>query len=173
MADTPSAPLTHLFRSLTGAVASLLLAACSSTPINTPASEPQAERGDSRIICDSYIVLDMCVRDLLGDGSVDMVYFSDSKEIFMYQHGRREAVAQVMPLHRCAVPLDPAMQATTNRILQRLDLSISEELGIAKELIANYMAAKPTIDACNRRFDGDSKLAQDDFNSDDEDWAIE
>lgn len=52
-------------------------------------------------------------------------------------------------------------------------LCISEELGIAKELIANYMAAKPTIDACNRRFDGDSKLAQDDFNSDDEDWAIE
>ena len=43
------------------------------------------------------------------------------------------------------------MQATTNRILGRADMSTKEEVGIARELIANYLAAKPDIDACSER----------------------
>ena len=140
----------------------LILSGCASTPSPAPAQV------EGKIICDSYIVLDMCVRDLVGDGTVDMVYFSDTKEIFMYQEGRQEAVAQVMPLHRCAVPLNPGMQATTNRILGRTDLSFSQEIEITRDLIANYIAAKPTIDACNSRCD--DAIQEEEFFMGDSDW---
>jgi len=129
----------------------------------------------SREVCDSYIVLDMCVRDFTGDGTVDMIYFSDTHEIFMYQDDRRELVAAVMPLHRCAVPLNPGMQETTNRILHRDNLSLAEELDITRHLISSYVAAKPEIDACNARFEqGGPQLAlQDDSFMDDFDWDDE
>jgi hypothetical protein len=141
----------------------LLLSGCSSTPTPAPAHV------EGKTICDSYIVLDMCVRDLLGDDTVDMVYFSDTMEIFMYQEGRQEAVAAVMPMHRCAVPLNPGMQATTNRILSRADMSFSDEIGITRDLITNYVAAKPTIDACNARFD--DAVVEEEFFMDDADWV--
>ena len=98
----------------------------------------------------------MCVQDLQGDGVVDLIYFTDTKEIFMYQNGKRDLVAEAMPFHRCAVPLDAGMQATTNRILNRENLSVTEELSITMELITNYLAAKPSIDACNARFEDNS-----------------
>ena len=71
-----------------------LLQACSSTPGASPVASK------SKVVCDSYIIMDMCVEDLVGDGTVDMVYFSDTDEIFMYQQGRQDQVAVVMPLHR-------------------------------------------------------------------------
>ena len=91
----------------------------------------------------------------------------------MYQEGRQEEVAQVMPFHRCAVPLNTGMQTTTNRILERTNLTLGEELDITRKLIASYAAAKPTIDACNARFDGDNPgdIAQEDeFFVEDSDW---
>lgn len=118
----------------------------------------------------------MCVQDLQGDGVVDLIYFTDTKEIFMYQNGKRDSVAEVMPFHRCAVPLDAGMQATTNRILNRENLSLTEELSITVELITNYLAAKPSIDACNARFEGNSDeadLPPEGFSQFEEDWDAE
>ena len=132
----------------------LLLTGCASAP------EVKPERTAAYLVCDSYIIFDMCVQDLAGDGAVDMVYFSDSNEIFMYREGMRNEVAEVMPLHRCAVPLDQGMQKTTDRILHRKNMQLKEELAIAKELIVNYAAAKPEIDACNASFDELEGLAQ-------------
>jgi hypothetical protein len=134
-------------RKLLSFIAVLTLAACSSTPPTEP------EQARSSLVCDSYIVLDMCVQDVGGDGTVDMVYFSDTSEIFMYRTGQKQAVAEYLDFHRCAVPLNPGMQKITNRILHRKNMSMTEELDIARQLVANYMAAKPEIDACNSRFD--------------------
>ena len=122
--------------------------------------------------CTSYIIFDMCVRDQFGDGAVDMVYFSDTDEIFMYREGTRDRVELVMPLHRCAVPLNEGMQATTNRILLREDLSMSQELAIKKALLTNYMAAKPEIDVCNARFadKSDGSAEEEPIFMDDSSW---
>ncbi len=111
------------------------------------------------------------MRDLGGDGTVDMVYFSDTNEIFMYQAGDKEAVAEVMPFHRCAVPLTPGMQQTTDRILNRSNLTLSEELDITRELITNYVTAMPEINACNARYEDTAK--EEEFITDDFDWAEE
>ena len=148
----------------------MTLAGCSSTPTTS------TEQVKARIVCDTYIILNMCVEDLAGDGTVDMVYFSDTNEAFMYQQCMHNAVAQVMPLHRCAVPLNVGMQATTNRILGRENLSLSEELDITRQLIANYVAAKPAIDACNARFEDNNPgtIAQEDqFFVEESDWDVE
>ena len=95
------------------AILLLLMAGCASDPITQPA------KVSGKAVCDSYIILDMCVEDLVGDGSVDMIYFSDTREIFMYRDGMKNAVAGEMPFHRCAVPLNSGMQSITNRILKR------------------------------------------------------
>jgi hypothetical protein len=145
----------------------MMLVGCASTP---PAGVSVAQ---GKTVCDSYIVMDMCVQDLMGDGTVDMVYFTDTNEVFMYQAGRQDAVGEVMPFHRCAVPLNAGMQSTTNQILERENLSLTEELDITRRLIANYVAAKPTIDACNARFtqkDPDKPAQKDDFFISGSDW---
>lgn len=153
---------------LAGVVA--ILAGCASTP------DTASRQANGKTVCDSYLILSMCVQDLHGDGTVDMIYFTDTREVFMYQDGQQDSVAEVMPFHRCAVPLDEGMQATTNRILNRSDLSLSEELDITRELIYNYVAAKPTIDACNARFEdttAGNTQQDDDFSVFESDWDVE
>jgi hypothetical protein len=144
-----------------------LLGACAA-----PIPEKQSE-GPGKTICDSYIVMDMCVRDLVGDAVVDIVYFSDTREIFMYRAGWKDTVGKVMPFHQCAVALSPQMQKTTNRILLRENMSLGEELAITRDLISNYMEAKPQIDACNASFDakkGQGSHSGDDFFIEEEAW---
>ncbi|MEH6592784.1 MAG: hypothetical protein V7746_21130 [Halioglobus sp.] len=145
----------------------IFLAGCGTGPVK----EPETTQG--RIVCDSYIILDMCVRDLTADGQVDMIYFTDTEEIFMYRTGMKEAVGGIMPFHQCAVPLSSQMQATTNRILLRGDLSLSEELGITKDLISSYMAAKPEIDACNAQHNKQKGVVdntEEEFYVDEDEW---
>jgi len=145
----------------------LSLAACAVKPTI------EQEQIEGRIVCDSYIILQMCVRDLLGDGVVDMIYFSDTNAVFMYRDGFRETVGEIMSFHRCAVPLSEEMQDITNQILGRKNLSFREELSITKDLLANYMAAKPEINACNARFDNENisdEESADDFFIDEAEW---
>jgi hypothetical protein len=150
-----------------------LLVGCSSTPDNREAASNSVSAAPARVVCDSYLMQDMCVQDLSGDATVDLVYFTDTNEVFMYQEGRKETVEQVMPLHRCAVPLNPGMQATTNQILHRKNLSLTEELDITRKLIVNFVAAKPDIDACNARYEQENpQVAYDEeFSEDDFDWG--
>lgn len=128
----------------------LFLAGCAAGPTI------KEEGSKAKTVCDSYIVLHMCVQDYIGDGVVDMIYFSDTYEIFMYRVGMKDIVADAMPFHQCVVPLSVGMQAISNRILFREDLSFSEELAIKRDLLFAYLAAKPEIDACNASFKGKS-----------------
>jgi hypothetical protein len=146
-------------------------------PLGGCAIEPniQPPAGEGKIVCDTYLVLDMCVRDYVGDGIVDMIYFSDTDEIFMYREGMKALIDQVMPFHVCAVPLSHGMQAITNRILERQDLSLTKEIDIARQLISNYMTAKPEIDACNARHAKKSgqRAPQEERFDDENEWDFE
>ncbi len=147
-----------------------ILPGCAITP------DKMTQQAKGVTVCDSYLVLSMCVQDLDGDDTVDIVYFTDTAEVFMYQEGKQGLVGELMAFHRCAVPLDEGMQATTDRILDRAELSLVEEVTITKELISNYAAAKPTIDACNSAFeatDGDDRQSEADFSQFEEDWDLE
>ena len=145
----------------------LMLQACAITP------DIGSQQAKGVTVCDTYLLFSMCVQDIDGDDTVDMVYFTDTKEAFMYQEGKQALVGKVLPFHRCAVPLDTGMQTTTNRLLERDTLSLTEEISITKELIVNYALAKPAIDACNARFEdaeSDSKQQTPDFSQFEEDW---
>ncbi|MFK7978294.1 MAG: hypothetical protein AB8C02_19320 [Halioglobus sp.] len=148
-----------------------LVSGCASSP-----PEPAEDRAVGKAVCDTYIILSMCVEDIDLDGTVDMVYFTDTLEAFMYQDGKKSEVEQVMPFHRCAVPLNEGMQTTTNRILNRANLTFSQELDITRKLLASYRAAKPEIDACNARYE-DTEPAQesspDEFSDFEPDWDDE
>lgn len=147
-----------------------LLVGCASTP------DDITVQTEGKTVCDSYFFLSMCVQDLHGDGTVDMIYFTDTEEVFMYQDGSQDSVVDVMPFHRCAVPLNDGMQATTNRILNRANLSLREEMSITRDLISNYVDAKPSIDACNAQFEeatADNMQQESDFSQFEDDWDIE
>lgn len=143
-------------------VLAVFTAGCATHQAGKPAAAETRPVG--KAVCDTYIILSMCVEDLDLDGTVDMVYFTDTREAFMYQEGEQSNVEKVMPFHRCAVALNTGMQTTTNRILARSDLSFSEELDITRKLLASYRAAKPEIDACNARFE-DAESSDDEANS--------
>ena len=154
-------------KSLAGLAFLLMLQACAITP------DISSEQAKGTTVCDTYLLFSMCVQDIDGDNTVDMVYFTDTKEAFMYQEGKQALVEKVLPFHRCAVPFDAGMQATTNRLLERDNLSLSEEIAITKELIVNYASAKPAIDACNARFENaekDGERQAPDFSQFEEDW---
>ena len=144
-----------------------LLGGCAVTP------DKSMQQAKGATVCDSYLVLSMCLQDFDGDETVDLIFFTDTKEVFMYQEGKQTLAGEVMPLHRCAVPLDPEMQTTTNRVLKREELSFAEEMSITKALIASYVAAKPAIDACNAQFENNADNTQKsevDFSQFEEDW---
>ena len=82
-------------------------------------------------------------------------------------------MAGLMDFHRCAVPLNDGMQASTNRILDRENMKLSEELSITRKLLSNYTESKAEIDACNAKFDGGmqaDRAPEDDFLFDDGGW---
>ena len=145
----------------------LFLAACAAGPT----VQKDGTRG--KTVCDSYIILHMCVQDLIGDGVVDMIYFSDTNEIFMHRVGMKETVAPAMPFHQCVVPLSAEMQAISDRILLRENLSFSEEIAIKKDLLFAYLSAKPEIDACNASFEKGPAHdeIQDEFYIDESEWG--
>ena len=100
----PRKPASAWLQNVSALLASTLaLIGCTSTPAIVP------EQAQGKFVCDSYIIFDMCVGDIIGNGTVDMVYFSDTEEVFMYRQGMKQAVVEVMPLHRCAVPLNAGM----------------------------------------------------------------
>lgn len=145
----------------------LSLAGCATGPV----IEPESTKG--KTVCDSYIILHMCVQDVVGDGIVDLIYFSDTIEIFMYREGEKDIVAQIMPFHQCAVPLPDSMQKIANRILFRESLSFSDELSIKKDLLFAYLEAKPGIDACNKSFEdkkGNPDEPEEEFFIEEDEW---
>ncbi len=144
----------------------LFLAACAVGPT------VQKDGARGKTVCDSYIVLHMCVQDFIGDGVVDLIYFSDTNEIFMYRVGMKETVAPAMPFHQCVVPLSAEMQAISDRILFRDKLSFSEEIAIKKDLLFAYLSAKPEIDTCNTSFEKGRTHdeLQDDFFIEESEW---
>jgi len=66
------------------------------------------------------------------------------------------------------------MQSITNRILGRKDMNFREEISITKDLIANFVAAKPEIDACNASFESEDATEEEEkFFMGDADWLDE
>ena len=124
-----------------------------------------------RLVCDTMFLYEMCAHDMTGSGEVDLLYFSDSSEVFMYREGMSELVTQVMPLHPCAVAMPPEIVDVSSRLMYATeDMGTMERLDLKRRLISNYMGARPTIDACMEQAGGapSQGAEDDDFGDDDE-----
>jgi len=124
----------------------LLLVSCSSLP--------DGGRPVNAQYCDNFLIHDMCARDVNRDGVVDVVYFTDTKEVFMYHPDREGNFPNDLGVHRCAMPMDEDIVATTNRVFY-VDESTPflEKQDIKGAMMVKYVANMPEVTACNLRAD--------------------
>ena len=125
-------------------IACLLLAGCSGTNL--------ANRPANNLYCDNFVLYEMCARDSNRDGIVDYTYFQESKEIFMYRDRLPRRIPAGFGVHRCAMPMEEDLIATTSRVFY-IDESSSllEKTDIRGAMMLKYMTKLPEVTACNMR----------------------
>ena len=130
----------------------LLLAGCSGTNL--------ANRPANNLYCDNFVLYEMCARDSNRDGIVDYTYFQESKKIFMYRDRLPRRIPAGFGVHRCAMPMEEDLIATTSRVFY-IDESSSllEKTDIRGAMMLKYMTKLPEVTACNMR--ADQALADD------------
>lgn len=120
---------------------SLWLAAC--------ATPPQTDRPQAALYCDTYLIYEMCVKDVNRDGVADLMYFDDTREIFMISHddkGYREAG---LSDHRCQQPMGQQMQAVSSRLLRITESTgFLQRMHIQNRLMMAYASYLPAINQC-------------------------
>lgn len=130
-----------------------LLAACGSLS--------EGARPVSSNYCDSFLVYDMCARDLSGNGIVDLVYFTDTLEVFMYSPGAEDDMPSELGVHRCVRPMDEELVATTSRLFYiDEETTLLEKQDIRGAMLLKYMAYMPEITACNLRHEEAERAAE-------------
>lgn len=123
----------------------LLLASCSSSYI--AGVQPATSE-----YCDNFMVYDMCARDTNRDGVVDVVYFTDTDEVFMYREGMEGRFPRNLEVHQCAQAMDEELVATTSRLFYIDDeTSFLEKQDIKGSMMIKYIAYMPRVSACNMR----------------------
>ena len=123
---------------------SLSLAACGSLPVGMQPTNSE--------YCDNYLVYDMCARDMSGNGIVDSVYFTETKEVFMFRPGADSNIPSELGVHRCAMPMDEDLVATTSRLFYiDEETSFIEKQDIRGAMLIKYVAYMPEVTACNLR----------------------
>ena len=102
--------------------------------------------------CDNFLIYDMCARDTNRDGVVEVVYFTDTREVFMYHPEFEGNYPSDLGLHRCAMPMDEEVVATTNRVFYVDDsTTFLEKQDITGAMMLKYVAFLPEVTACNLR----------------------
>ncbi len=111
--------------------------------------------------CDNFLIYDMCARDLSGNGVVDLVYFTDSLEVFMYRPGAENRVPDELGVHRCVQPMDEELIATTSRLFYiDEETTLLEKQDIRGAMLLKYMAYMPEVTACNLRHDEEERESE-------------
>ena len=102
--------------------------------------------------CDNFLIYDMCARDTDRDGVVEVVYFTDTREVFMYHPESEGNYPSDLGLHRCAMPMDEEVVTTTNRVFYVDDsTTFLEKQDIKGAMMLKYVAFLPEVTACNLR----------------------
>ena len=118
------------------------------------------QRPVNSLYCDNFVLYEMCARDSNRDGIVDYTYFQESKEIFMYRDRLPRRIPAGFGVHRCAMPMEEDLVATTSRVFHIDDSSsLLEKTDIRGAMMLKYMAKLPEVTACNMR--ADAALADD------------
>jgi len=121
-----------------------ILASCSSLP--------EGARPVSAVYCDNFLIYDMCAQDLNSDGVVELVYFTETREVFMFREGAQRRVPRHLDMHRCARPMDEDLVATTSRLFFiDDDTPFLQKQDIRGSMMLKYVSYMPEVTACNMR----------------------
>lgn len=125
----------------------VLLTACASgereraLPVNT-------------LVCDSFLIYDMCAQDLNGDGEVEFVWFADTYEVFLFREDTAHRVPDDLTLHRCAQQMnDDIVRNASMLFFIDDDTGHVARLDIKGALIASYMSYIPRVNRCNAQYE--------------------
>ena len=123
-------------------------------------SLPEGARPTNSQYCDNFLLYDMCARDLSQDGVVDLVYFTDTLEVFMYRPGAEENIPDDLGVHRCVRPMEEDLVATTSRLFFIDDSTpFLEKQDIRGAMMLKYISYLPEVSACNLRHEREAAEA--------------
>ena len=120
------------------------LASCSSSlDMSHPVSD---------FYCDNFLIYDMCAQDLDQDGRVELVYFTDTREVFLYRDGSERNLPGVLSMHRCAQPMNEDIIRNTSRLFYiSEDTTYLERSDIRGNLMLSYVSYLPRVTGCSQR----------------------
>ncbi len=121
--------------------ASLLLAGCST---------PQLTEQPNTLYCDRFMIYEMCALDLTHNGEVDMLYFADTLETFMYWEDTSALIPSDYPYHECVQPGDEEIRKLGSRLLHiEEDTHGMQVSNIKTRLLLSYTRYMPEVKRCN------------------------
>lgn len=124
----------------------LLLSGCASTPKPTTAVL-------STLYCDNFLIYDMCAQDIDADGVVELVYFSDTNEIFLLREGAEDSVPENLTLHRCFQFMNDEIVHNTSQLFTISDdTNYLARTDLKSALMFSYMSYMPRVMRCNSRY---------------------
>jgi len=146
------------------ATTSLLLGACSSS-----STRDMSKASPQNLYCDNYLSYRMCVQDTSGNGEVDLMYFADTREIFMSSTAIDQASQPGLGVHRCHQDMDRSMQIAASQLLSLSESdSALHSSSLKTKLIMNYARYSAKVSTC---YGGNYALEEDNF-GDEEDWEL-
>ncbi|MEE8150472.1 MAG: hypothetical protein V3T43_01980 [Nitrosomonadaceae bacterium] len=132
-----------LFRVPIMVVAMTVLAACASS---TPSELALA----NNLYCGNFLIYNMCAQDLDEDGIVELVYFEDTKEVFLVREGADMQLPTHLSMHDCAQAMDERLINATSKMFYITDnTSFLEITDIKTALLLSYISNLPAATDCN------------------------
>ncbi len=120
---------------------SLWVAAC--------ATQPQTDPPQTGLYCDNYLIYEMCVKDVDRDGLADLMYFDDTREIFMVSNNYKGYREAGLSDHRCQQLMDQKMQAISSGLLRiKEETGFLQRMKIQNSLLMAYASYLPVINEC-------------------------
>ena len=131
------------FIALSIVVTACMLTSCANIDVKTV--KPISDK-----YCDSYFNYPMCVKDVTGDGEIDFMYFSDTKEIFMLATDI-DAPKSEFPLHECVQAMDKDMRNVGSQLLHIDENTPTlQKTQLKTRLIFEYTRYIKNINSCHK-----------------------
>lgn len=146
---------------------SLLPGACSNTPATTSVGRQEV----TDLYCLNYFVYQMCVRDVDDDGTADLMYFNDTKEIFMLSPEYEHASFAGLTMHRCLQTMNHDIRQASSKLLY-IDKNSGAfyKARVKSQLMLAYTHYLPKINHCMNKSNIAGSTDTDDDSFGDEDF---
>jgi hypothetical protein len=102
------------------------------------------------LVCDNFLIYDMCAQDMDADGVVEYVYFEDTDQVFLYRVGTQEGLPSNLEMHPCAQEMDDSILSSASRMLDVSDETpYIERTDIRGAMMLSYISYMPRVASCN------------------------